>query len=280
MPRYLRYNGVPLTSIRSGTQGVAIDDLYTFGTTKLYPIGARWLDDSDGRVFRHVKASGTLNNDLLCQTVTAQHIAFAAAPVAAAAGDTQLSVTVAATDGAAAGGIVALNELEGGYVVIFSDSVATMTRQIVGNTAVGANGGTTVLDLQHKLNVAVATADSYIEAMASPYAVVKASTTGDANRGFVGLPNCMATTGTYCWIQTWGPCWVAPRGAVGNSGHSIQVVARYDGSLQVHEVYTAGDTPTATEYTNGVEQQHVGFVLTHATAGTQGAPFVMLQISC
>jgi hypothetical protein len=243
--------------------------LYVADSTQRFGFGQRFLTN-DGRVFKYAKAGGTLNVDLLAQSVVAQHIAFASAPVAAAAGDTKVSITVAATDGAAAGGLVAKDELQGGYVVIFSDTVVTMLRQIVKNTAVATGGGTSILDLDFPLNAAVATADSYLEAMASPYSSIKASTTGDTARGFIGLPLVEATSGKFCWIQTWGPCWVAPQADVGTGASNIQVVARYDGSIQAHDY-------TDTTYSD--KQQHVGFVLSHANAGTQGAPFIMLQIS-
>jgi len=251
--------------------------LYVADAVQRFGFGQRFLTN-DGRVFKYARAGATLDVDHLAQSVVAQEIAYAAAPRAASAGDTKVSITVGASDGPSSNGALAADYLQGGYVVIFSDSVVTMLRQIVGNTVV-ASGGTSILTLDFPLNAAVATADSYLEAMASPYRSIKASTTGDTNRGFIGLPLVEATSGQHCWIQTWGPCWISPQADVGATGHSIQVVARYDGSIQEHENYSAGDTPTVSEYRNGVAQQHVGFVLSHATAGTQGAPFIMLQIS-
>jgi len=248
--------------------------LYVADGTQRFCFGQRFLTN-DGRVFKYAKAGGSLNIDLLAQSVVAQHISYSTAAVAAKAGDRKVSVAVAVTDGAAGGGAIAKDELAGGYIVIFSDVVATMNRGIVGNTAVAAGGSTTVIiEVDRPLHVAVTAATSFHEVMASPYSSIKASTTGDRNRGFVGLPMVEATSGQCLWIQTWGPCWVAPQGDLGAAADANQAVARYDGSIDVH-MNASAEGGTGYNY----PQQHVGFVLSHAPAGTQGAPFVMLQIS-
>ena len=243
--------------------------LYTAETTQRHGIGRRLVLD-DGRVFRYSKAGGTLNCDLLAQQVTAQHMAYATVAKTTVIGAIELVADFGAADGAAADGVLAADELQNGYVIIFPHSANSMNRRIVSNTAVAAGGGEVTLSLDFPLNIATVVDVTHVEAICSPYYSVKASTTGDTARGFVGLPMVPATLAQFCWIQTWGPCWVAPQSDVGTGASNQQVVARYDGSIQAHDY-------TDTTYSD--KQQHVGFVLSHATAGTQGAPFIMLQIS-
>jgi len=249
--------------------GDSILGLYTAETVQRYRIGTRYETD-DGRVFRYTNASATLNTDLLAQTAVAQDVAYATVAASTAIGATSLTIDVGAADGPAAGGLIAEDYLVGGYVIIFPHSENSMNRLILGNTAVATGGGECTLELDGPLNVATVVDVTHAECMASPYASVKASTTGDTARGFIGLPVVPATVGQYCWLQTWGPCWIAPQTDVGTGASNQQVVARYDGSIQAHDY-------TDTTYSD--KQQHVGFVLSHATAGTQGAPFIMLQIS-
>jgi len=229
----------------------------------------------DGRVFRYARASGTLNSDLLAQHVTGQHIGYNALGASQVVGDSQVTLTVsAATEGVDGAGVIAKNELRGGNIIIFPHSENSINMGIIGNSALAADGESIVIYLDAPLPIALDITTDHAEAIASPYLAVKASTTGDANRGFVGLPMRAATTGQYCWLQTWGLCWVAPANGygsanVGNAAYSLAVVARYNGSIQLNDCDVA-----MTEHT-----QHVGFIMSRGAASAQGAPFIMLQIS-
>lgn len=259
----------PQASPRDFTGTAYQQGIYSAETTQRHVPGRAFLE-WDGRVFKYAKASATLNTDLLAQQVTAQHMAYATVAASTAVGATELTVDFGATDGAAAGGVIAVDELAGGYAIIFPHSENSMNRGIRGNTAADGGGDEITLYLDAPLNVATVVDVTHAEAICSPYYNIKASTTGDTARGFVGLPMVPATVGQYCWVQTWGPCWIAPQTDVGTGASNQQVVARYDGSIQAHDY-------TDTTYSD--KQQHIGFVLSHATAGTQGAPFIMLQIS-
>lgn len=249
------------------------DFLYVHSTVRdpKWNIGDRVVTP-DGRVFRYANASATLNPDLLAQQVTGQHIAYRSVQAAAAVGDTSVNLTITAADGAAADGVIAVDELRGGYIVIFDNDGKAIQRGIIGNT-VTAGAGTITIYLDGALTVAL-TVDDSAECIASPYLSVKASVGGDGYRGFIGLPLVIATVGQYCWLQTWGPCWVAPANGFGsanpgNTQYNLALVARYNGSVQLND-----SDVTETEHS-----QPVGFILSRATAGTQGAPFMMLQIS-
>jgi len=261
------------TLLMGDVYNVGVNDLlgsdsqryWEVSTIQKYSLGARFIT-GDGRVFKYAKAGGTLIPDTGCGSYDVQHIAFSAIAAVAAIGVKTISITAGATCGAAADGVIAKNELVGGYVVFFTASAATCQRRLIlSNTAVAAGGGTLIITIDDPIHIALTTSD-HAECMASPYHNVQNG--ADISKPIVGVPVCVATVGQYCWIQTWGPCWVAPQATVGASGHN-QVVFRHDGSLDDHdysEVYAT-------------YAQHAGFVLSSAAAGAQAAPFIMLQIS-
>ncbi len=242
---------------------------YVRDTVQRHALGRRFITDL-GSVFKHWGVGGTLNTDLLAQTITAQHMAYGNVAASTSIGDTKITLDFASDDGPGANGEIAEDEAQGGTLILFPHSENSMSREIRHNTVVAAGGGEITLTLDFPLNIATVVDVTHGEFMASPYWSVKASTTGDTARGFVGLPCAPGVSGEWGWGLTWGPCWVAPQGDVGTGASNIQVVARYDGSIQAHDY-------TDTTYSD--KQQHVGFVLSHAYAGTQGAPFIMLQIS-
>lgn len=239
--------------------------IWEAGTTQKYTLGAR-IVYPDGRVFKYAKAGGTLISGQGCKAYHEQHISYAVLPAAAAAGATTMSVTVGAHDGSIAthDGTLVANELAGGYILIFHKATTNKVtlRRILTNTAVASGGGTTVITIDDPLPEAVAVTDA-CECMASPYLDVVAA--NNENTCVVGVPTMAATVGQYLWIQTWGICWMAPHAEVGTGINVHEAFFNSDGSLGVH-----GD---------GASLQHAGFVLARARGGTQGLPFVMLQIS-
>lgn len=251
-------------------------------TVQRHTVGRRFLTDF-GSVYRYSGAGDTLKTDHLAQTITGQHMGYAAIAVAASIGDKQVRCTFGSGDGAASSGAVTEDEMQGGSIILWPTPTSIcMNRNIEHNSAL-ASTGTIIYTLDFPINVDLTTASSKAEAMASMYQSVGMDSGRDGPRSLIGLPMVAAIDGEWCWLQTWGICWVTPSNQsgkeIGNVDHSYQVVGRHDGSLQTHETYTAADTPTVTEYTNGVEQQHVGFTVSSAQGTGQGAPFIMLQIS-
>ena len=238
-----------------------------------YDVGDR-VALPDGRVFRYAKASGTTNPDILAQHITGQHIGYVALDASQVVGDSQVTLTLAAaTHGVGGLGVFAKDEMRGGYVLIFDADSKVMQRGIVGNTAVASTGTSITLYLDGKLERALLATTDHAEAIASPYLGVS-NTLESKARGFLGLPTVIATDGEYLWLQTWGPCWVAPDNGnsasdVGASNYSLQVVTRYTGHVAIH------DADDAENELN----QHAGFVLSRGAGVAQGAPFIMLQIS-
>lgn len=240
--------------------------IYTIDTLQRHLFGTRYIT-WDGRVYKYAKAGATQIPNVGSESYVAQALAYATVASSTAIGAKKLIVDVAASDGPAADGLVLKDHFQGGYMIIFPGSNNCMNRLIEGNTAVASGGGECTFELDAPLNIATVVDVTAAEAMASPYADVR---TGASDfRAIVGIPVAPATVSTYCWLQTWGPIWVSPQAEVGAGGSDLQAVFRHDGSLDEHDY---SDSYTA-------KQQHAGFILSHATAETQGAPFLMLQIS-
>jgi len=243
--------------------------IYAAEATKRYVYGTRKIT-WDGRVYKYSKAGAaitTSNCDQLVHTAYSQHIDYGATIAkTTVAGATDFVVDIGASMGGADDGVIAEDELEAGTIIVYSDTIATIQRGIIGNDAVAT--GEMRIWVDGAIPVVLTTDASYAEGMCSPYLNV---TPGDGNglQTMVGMPQGYCDSGDYIWIQTWGPCWVAPQSTAGAAAHNTAVVARYDGSVQSHAYASAYNTL----------QQHVGFILSYAAAGTQGAPFIMLQIS-
>lgn len=244
-------------------------DLYEISATQKHRLGTRLVRGD--KVYKYAKAIATFTSTkILARSYYHQHICYAAIQAASPIGSNLIYVTVGAGDGIANDGTFAAHALEGGSIVIFDATTSEwLNFGIVDNNA-AVSGGTMTITLDGDLPIATAVGD-YVEAMANPYMVTDVNT--QDRYCFMGLPmRLMTTTYPYGWLQTWGPCWVNPQPLVGVSGPSqpvMEVVARHDGSIDV-PIYNDANVRQA---------QRVGYVMTVAQDGTQGAPFIMLQIS-
>lgn len=250
--------------VLSGGSEQDIDD--DPSATQNYAIGTRRVTP-DGEEFHYACAGMTLNPDLAVWSNQSQCVSYGIIAATSAKGATSLTLTVGATDGPAGDGVLALNYLVGGRVVVFPHSDNSFVRTITGNTAVAASGGTTVVTLSKAIPVAATITVDHAEAMASPYADVRTGNAGGI-RPFLGQATVVATVAApYHWIHTSGIMWLAPQAEVGTGAHDNEVVFRHDGSLDEHDYSDSYNT----------KAQHAGFVLTRAAAGTQGAPFVKIR---
>lgn len=238
-------------------------EFYAMHTEQKHEIGMRYR--MDDRVFHYAKAGATLNCDLGCSPYNQQIIAYTTIAEDAIIGDTKIVIDVKITDGNAGNGEVAKDALFGGYIVIFPHDQNAISRRIIGNTATTGAGEMTI-ELDAGIPVALSANNDNAECMASPYADVR--TDGSTKKSVIGIPMVAATADKYLWLQTWGPCWVAPQGAVSTGENDRQVVFRHDGSLDQHD-----STDDAVKF-----GQHAGFVLCNARGDGQGAAFIMLQI--
>ena len=250
------------------------DFLYERSTVKSlnYDIGDR-VTLPDGRVFRYSKASGTLQCDYACKFSYNEFIEYAALAQSQVAGDTSVKITVSASAGGAAGdGVFAEDEMRGGYIAIFMAGLGdAQNRGIIGNSAKIAAGTSITVYLDAALDRAVDTSD-HAECLGNPYGAVEdlqASGKPDAYASVAGLPNVPATDLQYCWIQTWGPRWMSP------------TASATGGATQERDVYfdTNGGISEFTYGSDLYDRQRAGFLIDKQTAGTDGAPFIMLQVS-
>lgn len=261
----MQSRGVDLGLSTPPTQGI-----HEISATQQYALGKKFVYGD--RVYKYGKATATMNMDLLAANNSYGISGYATVPTATAAGETTLYATVGSGEGTAADGAVALDELVGGYVTVFKlnagASDTTHTFLILANNAVASGGGTVTLTIDQPLPYAASTSAA-TEINPCPYRYLTTANTG-GNRWFVGVPQAVATTTyPYFWVQTWGPCWVAPQSTVGTGANISCVVARHDGSL---------DLPSTTGYTAA---QVVGETMAQVAggAGTQGTPPIFLRIS-
>ncbi len=237
-------------------------------TIQKYDLGQRMILE-DGRVFIYAKAGAAITRtDLGVKNGLPQGVAQRAVAAAAAIGAKSATITCASPDGASADGNIVADEFKGGYILFFTTGATApydkQIRRIVSNTA-----GTTsiVFTFDRGLEIALATATSKAEIMASPYKHVVVDST--IRYPVVGIPSVLATSGQYLWIQTWGICWMSLQAGVGKDGQ-IGATFRHDGSLS-EALSTVSGTIT---------NQYAGFCIASSRdAATQAAPFFMLQIS-
>jgi hypothetical protein len=181
------------------------------------------------------------------------------------AGATQVVVTV----GAFQGGVVAADELFGGYVEIWPVAgTGFMWRKITANTGTVVGGNITITVDRPMENVVGAA--SQVSIHPSVYRNVQSAVTAGLV-GFatvVGLPPRAVQNGYYFWLQTWGPCFIAPTGA-----WPLSAANRYD--VYFHQDGTTADFNA--EYAAGANPspQRVGYVM---GAGNYGCGQVMLQL--
>ena len=253
--------------------GMSEQGIYIASNSKNYEIGARLRLGS--RTYHYAMAGGTLNPNMGAKIKNPQDVSQEDIGAEADAGVSTITLTLDNTDGPTYNGLLPANYLKGGILVVFA-ALGTFIRGITGNSAVTVNAGTATftVTLDAPTPVAITTSDK-AEAMASPYANVVAATDTKLGTGFaatIGVPTVAATVGQYCWLQTWGPCWVSPHANVGVADTDKAVYFVGDGSFG----HGNEDNPGAIK--QGLAAQYAGFVLANDKGGGQGAPFVMLMI--
>ncbi len=241
-------SGIPFEAMTIKPAGIEIGDSVRFG----------------GRTFVLGRLGATITSTGLgLKNGATQSVSQAVLPVAVDSGATTMSITVGGTDGIAGDGVIAADEMVGGYVVVFKAAAdKPFIRGIIANTAVGSGGGTCVITLDSPVPFALTVSDA-AEAMHSPWYCLKQD--NEIGNPVVGVATVVGTSGQYIWVQTWGPCFCSPQAAVGIAG-ATGLYWRHDGSL---------DVENADAY---VSDQYAGFVLAENATHTQAAPFFMLQV--
>ncbi len=176
----------------------------------------------DSREFRYAKSSGECASGQSVDFDQTGVQAYANAGVAAAIGDT--TVTVSAGTHSA----IAKDELRGGFFVSWPAALKDQFRGIIGNDASDANAAITVY-LDGPLTVALTTSTG-CELYENPYASVKTASNAALGKG--GVPAVyISAANIYFWVQTRGPAWIAPQSTlIANEG--VGAMFRHDGSLE------------------------------------------------
>ena len=262
-----------LPAWKGGQEGIsnqAQPDIRDVDTVQKYPVGTKLIDGE--RVLYYCRAAEAITNiDLAVENYYAQSVAYAAVAAAAIPGAKSIIIDVANTDGREKDGAIGVNDLAGGWLVIFGHDDDATTHRILTNTVMTAaliSAGTPemTLTLQDEINATLVADSDHAECMESFFNNVGMGSS--ATKPIVGVAQAKCSSGNWIWVQTWGPCWIPPQTEVGDAGHDLQVVFRHDGSVDEHDY----------DDSNVTKQQHAGFVMAQANAGGQGAAFIMLQI--
>jgi len=249
-----------------------------------YPLGMRYA--MDDRVFKYARASpfpnwtvdtgGTpLQMQFGAKSSLLQFVQDGAVVATAVAGN-QIVVTVAATDAArflnnpaqpAGNGLIAENELAGGYICIWpAPGNFGYHRKILRNTATAVGGGAMTVTMDRP--VPPIPPGSTASLRASDYAAVFSC---DEAIPVVGIAQVQATALQYLWLQTWGPCWATGSALVGSGAlfNNHQVVFGQNGSMQVHVPLADADNYA----------QHAGYAMNGFWPIGTGGFGIFLQIS-
>ena len=247
---------VPMNGLLGGTTGQRVWELKTVAQ---YSIGTRLITE-DGRVFRYAKSGGACYTGQGCAIYP--DVAISGNSTGAlVATDKQITFAYAVA------GTFAKDALKGGYITIFGGTPANADcpqRYITGNNANGV--GALTLDLDAPVGRVVDDAQ-FCEVYYSPYADLRLGTL--TTQSFAGVAaTYVSAASVYFWVQTWGPCWIAPQVASFNSGEYRDAYFRHDGSIQAYSEDQSD--PYA------LNKQRAGFIIqTGLTAG----PLLMLQVS-
>ena len=263
-----------LRAVNSGTitlvpspnfTSLEIPDLDRPDSTQKYDIGTKF--EFNGKVYFYGYTTSIVTSrkgalvsypQAMAQRVTADADLYA----------TSIVVTTVSPDGPSADGTFPVDYLKGGHVVVFAESggATDFTRGIISNTVVAVAGVMTI-GLDSPLPVELVTGTSVTEAIASPFASV-CNNLGSLSQPACGVPTCYSAASKWIWLQTWGPCWLAGQTTLGVDG-ALLASFRADGALDIESAVTANNTT-----------QPAGYVMFNgSTSGSQGAPFVYLQIA-
>lgn len=249
---------VPINGLLGGITGHRVWETKTIAQ---YSIGTRLMTE-DGRVFRYAKSGGACYTGRGCAFY--QDVAISG-NCSGALVATARQITFAY----AVAGTFAKDALKGGYISIFGDDpepvdASCPQRRILGNNANGV--GDLILELDAPVGRVVADAQ-FCEVYYNPYGDLRLGTR--TIESFAGVAAVyVAAADTYFWVQTWGPCWIAPQEASFNSGEYRDAYFRYDGTIQAYSE-DQGD-PYA------LNKQRAGFII---PPGLTAGPLLMLQIN-
>lgn len=254
---------------RTSLVNLRMPDIETVDTEQQYPLGTIFRDGD--RSYRYAYASGDVKpywGVYKPKKSNTNAVAPTQATGAGAIGSLTVTVTIDTEIGVLTTGVLSENELAGGYVVIGNGSNQyPQTRQIVSHVALATTGGSLTLTLDRPLGVAVTAATTRIELIECPYYCVKADGLGTGYESYIGVAACVASSGQYFWVQTWGPVWITSDGNTCDSVGDRTLVWQSNGS-----VVSSNDVTMESGFLVA------GFALDMSSVGGSNAPFVFLQM--
>lgn len=167
---------------------------------------------------------------------------------------------------------VGLNELVGGWIEIWGAANLFMWRRIIGNTAIVAGvPATMVVTVDRPFNGAVAAAAGVAALHRSIYRNVQMAGVYPTFESAVGLPPIPVANGSFFWLQTHGPSYIASQlGQAGGVANFRDVYFGANGAVVSYAVASAA-------FAN-VSPQRVGYVMGASTNG-DGNGDIMLQLA-
>ncbi len=232
--------------------------VYGTGTVQKFELGTRYQEGD--QVWRYGKAEGDLNP----QRAVFDHSTWFSEPLVAARsiGDMYVTITTDSTSGDTTNGFGVKDNMVGGY---FSNPNGTnkQFRRIVGHDK-GASTATIKVYLDGPITRDMVNTEM-AEWCPNPYRTLKPA--GGNNRAAMGVPTTAIASGSYGWVQTWGPNWVAQFAAADFGGNFDQLARFTDG----------GNITDADSESN---RQIAGFIMGARLFGNwANPPFIFLTIS-
>jgi hypothetical protein len=261
----LPWHSAPHDGATDNQLGIYLDE-----ATQRFVAGTRFTR-WDGSVFKYGKSLATvLKNGQGAQNNSAPvNIANAATIVV---GDRTTILALQSDDGVASNGVMADKELVGGYWVTGHAGATVQNRLIIDTDGVGVSstGGNITLTFDGPISDAATT--PFTEIVLNPYRYLNIATVDANYLSVMGVPACVVTATYWCWVQSWGPCWVRPGGGDTTPGNTINDRTAYfvgDGTVNFGTVIDA--------LSRG--HQLAGFCIDQTASGTSALPLIMLQIS-
>lgn len=225
--------------METGIRSLTSSDLNQTTTQKLESFGAAGAT-ADGRRFRYCGAGGAITggNLVIAPSLVAGHQNIAV-QTAAKAGDKSILVTL----GAAA---ATQDQYADGYLTVGVDgSGVPVTLKVKGNTAGNASGVITV-SLADVNPVPYALTTSNVVSLApSPYSSVTASATAGLP---VGVATASIASGSYGWLQVYGPV-----GVINDAAGALSALGKIKQSATVAGAVVASTAATDVQVGNMIQ---------------------------
>lgn len=234
--------------------------VYSTGTTALYPNGTIYRNGDCA--YRYGRAGAALKGGYAAKNWGQYSGVTGGNVTARAIGDDTLDILLDATTGAAAWFGTKDNMVGGLYVQ--PDATSGQFRKIIGHE-VGISTSTIWMTLDGPLTRTMVAA-SFTEIAQNPYRDLRS--TGNDYSSVMGVPTTIIASGSYGWIQSWGPCWVTPNQPVSDAANRRQICFKNEGQIWAYDDAT-GETG----------HQLAGFTIDRTSSGGDNPPFIFLQIT-